>query len=127
MKEEFIKREDAIEIAQFLVEEMGESDFDLLKMWAKERVDNIPSADVVERSEIEAIKRKAFIDGMDRQAKIMRDVYGERKRGEWEIIPTETFSRRKCTDCDYEEVLIDGFVRNFCPNCGADMRERKEP
>ncbi len=34
----------------------------------------------------------------------------------------------KCNQCGYEEELyiLNAKPTNFCPNCGADMRERKE-
>lgn len=39
----------------------------------------------------------------------------ERKQGEW------IFSR-----CDKCGAYHDGMYRNFCPNCGADMRGEEE-
>ena len=58
-------------------------------------IDNIPSADVVER-----------------------------RRGEWILTPyTDSGSPiHECSVCTHG-VSGDLKVRNFCPNCGADMRK----
>lgn len=43
---------------------------------------------------------------------------GERKKGEW--IDTDNYPVRwKCSNCGRRDMHIF----NFCPNCGADMRE----
>ena len=49
----------------------------------------------------------------------------ERKKGEW-IYDTErvadsgwTLNQYHCSECGEQEI---GAKRNFCPNCGADMR-----
>lgn len=63
-----------------------------------------------------------WIEYLDR-IKITKDVkpivYGE-----WEYIH-DTFSKRKCKECGYIEVIVDGMADNFCPNCGATMRKEK--
>ena len=47
----------------------------------------------------------------------------ERSGGEW-IYQTK-FSRIECDQCG--KVFRNSFApKNFCPNCGADMRPRKE-
>ena len=47
----------------------------------------------------------------------------ERKRGEW-VENKRGFL--ECTECKFERIGIPLVHRlNFCPNCGADMRERK--
>lgn len=51
----------------------------------------------------------------------------EPKRGEW----IETSEGTMCSNChkfpyDDGEYHIANWYSDFCPNCGADMRERKE-
>lgn len=59
----------------------------------------------------------------------------ERKRGEWEEIEViadaydisgvKTWaSKMKCDQCGFTTIAIEGRFSqyNFCPNCGADMR-----
>ena len=45
--------------------------------------------------------------------------------GRWEYIPIiDSLGRYRCERCFH---YVDaGTDRNYCPNCGADMRERKE-
>ena len=55
----------------------------------------------------------------------------ERKRGKWIIGENENEGWCKCSVCGYTnstcEVYSIGFgAYNFCPNCGSDMRERKD-
>lgn len=47
--------------------------------------------------------------------------------GEWIRLNEHSF-RPVCSECEYYGSAIDAPVNpfNFCPNCGADMRERKE-
>jgi hypothetical protein len=52
----------------------------------------------------------------------------ERKRGEWEYL-TQGFSDGMvmddfgCSECDHVQTIpMNGWLPNFCPNCGADMR-----
>ena len=63
-------------------------------------------------------------------------VQPERKRGEWVVwggmdIP-ENHGRHICSLCGefapvrYEKPLIKEYLSDFCPNCGADMREGGE-
>ena len=53
----------------------------------------------------------------------------ERKKGEW-IYDTErvagdgwTYRQYHCSECGFQEL---GWLANFCPNCGADMRVSDE-
>ena len=51
--------------------------------------------------------------------------YEERPQGEWKIIEHETLYLMgiyQCNKCEYKYICPDEFARNFCPNCGADMR-----
>ena len=102
---DYIKRE---ELIHRMYHEAFETDTDLQKWdsgcWIRYKlfenvIDDIPSADVVER-----------------------------KRGEWILTPyTDSGSPiHECSVCTHG-VSGDLKVRNFCPNCGADMRaDRKE-
>ena len=102
---DYIKREDALNSAICLythwIEESDTQAKD--KYYAEGRViieaiNQIPSADVVER-----------------------------KRGEWilktdEVLDIDFYA---CSECEYEPYRkMD--ISNFCPNCGADMREQTE-
>lgn len=46
----------------------------------------------------------------------------ERKKGKW-ILKPNIYGVAYCSECDYE---LHTDNTNYCPNCGADMRERKE-
>ena len=55
----------------------------------------------------------------------------ERKTGEWVVTKTERAwncaeypTEVTCSNCGYVEVYSRKY--NFCPNCGADMREGAE-
>lgn len=43
------------------------------------------------------------------------------RRGRWELTNNPSF--RKCSECGKKH---DRDVTNFCPHCGADMRETKK-
>lgn len=48
----------------------------------------------------------------------------ERKRGKWEVCGTfDDFL--KCTCCGYKKPWNED-IFNFCPDCGADMREKTD-
>lgn len=91
---EYIKREDAIEAFYTATGDGDKAD------WAVGVIKSIPSADVVER-----------------------------KKGKWQI--TDAYPHNVyCSECHKKfaqthwAVWEDGSLpRNFCPNCGADMRE----
>ena len=46
----------------------------------------------------------------------------ERKKGKWLLIDAGYYDYVKCSQCG--ETLVWG--KNFCPNCGAEMREGEE-
>ena len=46
----------------------------------------------------------------------------EPKHGKWIDISEWYAPRQKCS---IFETVVDGYGSNFCPNCGADMRERE--
>ena len=82
------------------------------------------------------ISRQAMLDGIDELIKIHFDrtvvlykarkvaedlppVWPERLNGKW--IHQSKFSRIECDQCG--KVFRNTFApKNFCPNCGADMR-----
>ena len=48
----------------------------------------------------------------------------ERPTGEWEkTFPHNGKQHHKCTNCHVSSQVI--LVNNFCPNCGAKMKEKK--
>lgn len=53
----------------------------------------------------------------------------DRPHGEWEIFTQGWHSIRRCSNCKWTQTYSDpkymGYEYNFCPNCGADMREMK--
>ena len=92
----------------------------------------IPSADVVERSEHEEKVNEIIFAHKD---------WKPIKRGEWVLDPNGmdwNIPAWRCSRCgfvaNYIGVEANGFGSNpmnwagsnFCPNCGADMREREE-
>lgn len=48
------------------------------------------------------------------------------EHGQWIHEQGKCFAFRKCSKCDYSEVLVDSFARNYCPNCGARMDGESE-
>ena len=53
------------------------------------------------------------------------DTVEERKQGEWIHFKVNGQHQIKCPECGYIEPEYVTFIRNFCPNCGADMRGSK--
>jgi hypothetical protein len=50
----------------------------------------------------------------------------ERRKGEWIAHPDDTFDEWFCCSvCHKGLTMFDG-TYNYCPNCGADMREDGE-
>ena len=101
--------------------------------------------DLIRRSDaIEAIHREARLAGgsvaleyADMFQYAIKDIpSADRPQGEW--VPFEYGDERwhKCTACGVADRYIEYVerpngttgklvaIRNFCPNCGADMRER---
>lgn len=59
------------------------------------------------------------------------DYEEKRPRGEWKQVTAkdgEYYCYHKCTNCG--QTIESGFdnppIFNFCPNCGADMREERQ-
>ena len=99
---DYIKREDAIQqIWKPMVKPNAEI-FDALKRAIQSEVENLPSADVVER-----------------------------KRGKWSLIRTiKTNSCPEhwliCSECEkYRVIKMGEAFPDYCENCGADMRGMK--
>ena len=75
-------------------------------------------------------ERKAYNDGIDEQWKKIVNaptIEPERKKGKW--IPHEgskfvgfPYMHYECSECR----VFEPTETNFCPNCGADMRQRED-
>lgn len=52
----------------------------------------------------------------------LQEIETKRKKGKWILIDTGFYVYAKCSQCG--ETL--NWRRNFCPHCGADMREGGE-
>lgn len=51
----------------------------------------------------------------------------ERKKGKWIIDEHDPERDTKCSSCGFVlDDWVQGVFYNFCPNCGADMREETE-
>ena len=67
----------------------------------------------------EAITKALLIQSV----KQMDAAQPERKRGYWVGIDDEPCETWECDKCGYIQEFFDGDQPNYCPNCGADMRE----
>lgn len=93
-------------------------------MTVTELVEDLPSADVADQNKIDSIVQT--IVALERMGN------NERKRGEWEI--TDAYPHNVyCSECHKKfaqthwAVWEDGSLpRNFCPNCGAEMKRSEE-
>lgn len=97
---DYIKREDAIDIADTLIMiEDGYRNRNYGVRLYEQKLKELPSADVVEH-----------------------------KRGHWILSQDERYEYCTCSECGYEngENWMIGSEIPFCANCGADMRERKD-
>ena len=94
--------------------------------------------DYIKREDVLALIDKGYIVGnrnYNSVAKLINSIPSadvvEQKKGKWEEIPLETggFTIRMpyCSLCGARPAEIGWYYRtNFCPNCGADMREDGE-
>ena len=66
---------------------------------------------------------KSLVDGEDPQYESCAEQ--EPKTGRWIALENrfELGDRVKCSECGQIFVVGDDVSRNFCPNCGADMRK----
>jgi hypothetical protein len=128
-EKEYIERD--IAINEVL---MGDIDKDYPRMDIAARLHDIPAADVVTRGCYEIILwendimrqqladiGKAFAEKMDDVRPVVR--------GKWIPVGTDDMDEGmfKCSECGSEhffpEILLGIPADNYCPNCGADMRE----
>ena len=49
----------------------------------------------------------------------------EPRRGEWKTSNLPKGEMKYCSECGFGQYIKDERTYNFCPNCGADMRERE--
>lgn len=60
--------------------------------------------------------------------KLWKEAYergkNERPHGEWMKIEAPSYTIIRCTCCGYKDNAI--YIPNYCPNCGADMKEVEE-
>lgn len=76
---------------------------------AVDKVENFPTADVVP---MDFHERCLAIE-------VQKRFELERKRGEW---VHDYNNRYGCSECMERETMSPRKLKNFCPNCGADMR-----
>ena len=65
------------------------------------------------------VKTNEILEQIDRELTINLE---PRKKGKWLLIDAGYYDYVKCSQCG--ETLVWG--KNFCPNCGAYMREGEE-
>lgn len=122
--DEYIKRDDAIHAICFYCRaEEGEHCDKRDECYVLPRLVNIPSADVVPRKDYESMERT--VDKLNKSLFFLSTI--KRNRAKWIY---NDMSRRICSNCGNPIAfkLIDGnwYEGDFCPNCGADMREESE-
>ena len=59
---------------------------------------------------------------MERATEILHECDSANRKGEWLDKGKEYIIRWTCSECGRR----DKYVYNFCPDCGADMREENE-
>ena len=85
-------------------------------------------SDLIDRqAAIDALNKKKIYRPLDSDRWVISDCLNEivklppaqpkRMRGRWEVNPIYI----KCSECGESFMLIP---QNYCPNCGADMREQ---
>lgn len=124
MSEDLIRRSDAIYALRKLGHEVVVIDKVYSLGVAHEFIDairDIPSADIPQKvvAQITFDEEKMREIVKEAVERFKEEYEIEPKRGEW--IDDEFIGQYRCSECDYYSV--DEF--DFCPNCGADMRERK--
>ena len=90
--------------------------------------------DLISRQAAIDVLEKWLYDGEDRRTirEAIIDIPSaqpERKKGMWNQIismPKDEYGRYYCSECGKEGNQVWYFCPNFCPNCGADMREGGE-
>lgn len=71
---------------------------------------------------IQTLNNKEIPYSADINEAILNAPTVERKKGKWIEIKHTYFY--KCSECDWTNDV--GCSYDFCPNCGADMRENKK-
>ena len=66
---------------------------------------------------------KGYADGMEAEA-VHRNLCEQETKGKW--IATWEDGIFKCSECNAHRPMKAENKENFCPNCGADMREVEE-
>lgn len=100
---------DAVDMALDTIDHVPEWVYDILL----NSLDKVPSAEP-DKDLIHLQKEQAYMQGYE-------DGRKSRKKGKW---IDNTF----CSECGWVHEVESGFIGsvkqfNFCPNCGADMRE----
>lgn len=119
--DEYIKREDALSVAY----KIGKKEYDwgnvsnaAIVMVVEGYLRAVPAADVVEADECERAYAKGWEYGE-------RAAESRRKRGEWVDMIVENGTHWKVCSICHAPSPRNG-RDNFCPNCGADMREESD-
>lgn len=92
----------------------------------EELIDNAPTVIIDwEKSDayLDCIKRIKSLEKENDEVRQFLKAYYERPQGEW-LHPYESNIACKCSVCHMQLPIIDCF--NFCPNCGASMKDMRE-
>jgi len=89
----------------------------------QEILENLPSAQqCMTATSNTMVSETVKIPVMDGTTERLPSAEPERKKGKWLLIDAGYYDYVKCSQCGETHV----WGRNFCPNCGADMREGEE-
>ena len=109
--------------------------YEMLKKQIEEILTGISGLPTIESAQPEQLEKCPIYGGVclhpsDQCYECPRHAGAERKKGHWVEIGDEPYDEWECDMCGF---VIDGSgcidpeeykdVYNFCPNCGADMRE----
>ena len=98
----------------------------------RERLIELLSENFVEYSNVQLIAGNCKISAITLDADKMADhliANGVvvQKQGKWIAVPSSDMVTGKAYECsECKKMRFGSFKPNYCPNCGADMRERKE-
>ena len=82
-------------------------------------------SDLIERGDaIKALYKYNFVTKEVIEREIMSIPSADRPRGEWIEQEDDYHHYWECSECGMGVGLDD--IRNFCPNCGADMRGKDD-
>lgn len=90
-----------------------------------------PSGDLISREDaikkVAEILKNVFVEYEDIAYKAMNKLpsVSQAQTGHWEHIRCDMY---ECSECQhiYTDLSCEKLGMNFCPNCGADMREDKD-